>query len=127
MGFCVLGGLYAEGIDLTGERLIGTIIVGTGIPQISLERNLLQAYYQERTENGFDYAYVYPGINRVLQAAGRVIRSEEDRGIIVLIDDRFASPQYRQLFPAHWHGLKYVGNINSLSTVLSRFWSSVED
>lgn len=126
VGFCVLGGVYSEGIDLVGNRLIGSIIVGTGIPQLSLERGILQEYYENTRECGFDYAYVYPGINRVLQAAGRVIRSENDKGIAVLIDDRFAGAQYRKLFPEHWRGLKFVGDTRSLSTLLGRFWSSME-
>lgn len=91
IGFCVLGGLYAEGIDLRGNRLIGAIVVGTGLPGLSTERDLLQSYYEHRSGNGFAFAYRYPGMNRVLQAAGRVIRSETDRGVVVLIDERFGS------------------------------------
>ena len=102
LGFCVLGGSYAEGIDLTGDRLIGTAIVGVGLPQVGPEPDLLRDYYNAQNGAGFDYAYRFPGMNKVLQAAGRVIRTERDRGVVLLIDDRFASPSYRALFPAHW-------------------------
>ena len=89
VGFCVLGGIFSEGVDLTGESLIGAIIVGTGLPQIGSEREILKEYYDRKKQSGFDYAYRYPGMNKVLQAAGRVIRTKEDRGVILLLDDRF--------------------------------------
>ena len=102
VGFAVLGGIFGEGIDLVGERLIGAAIVGVGLPQLCLERNLIGDYFQEKSGGGFDYAYTFPGMNRVLQAVGRVIRSEEDRGVVLLIDPRFAEPRYRRLFPGWW-------------------------
>jgi DNA excision repair protein ERCC-2 len=102
VGFAVLGGIFGEGIDLTGERLIGAVIVGVGLPQLCVERDLICDYFQERTGAGFEYAYTFPGMNRVLQAAGRVIRSETDRGTVLLIDRRFAEARYNQLFPKHW-------------------------
>jgi Rad3-related DNA helicase len=102
IGFCVLGGIYSEGIDLKYDRLIGVIIVGVGLPQICLERTLIENYFNELGKNGYHYAYTYPGINKVFQAAGRLIRTEEDSGIIVLIDDRFNTPLYKSLFPTEW-------------------------
>jgi Rad3-related DNA helicase len=124
VAFSVMGGIYSEGIDLVGERLIGAIVVGVGMPRPDPERETLRAYFEDTAECGMEFAYIYPGMNRVLQAAGRVIRSEEDRGTVILIDDRFAEPNYRRLFPKHWHGLRFVGNLHSLEVLLSRFWKS---
>ena len=102
VGFCVLGGIFSEGVDLTGESLIGAIIVGTGLPQIGSEREILKEYYDRKKQSGFDYAYRYPGMNKVLQAAGRVIRTKEDRGVILLLDDRFLGRDYGEIFPREW-------------------------
>ena len=124
VGFCVLGGSFSEGVDLPGRRLIGTIIVGVGLPGLSNERNILKEYFDGRCERGYDYAYTYPGMNRVLQAAGRVIRREEDEGVVVLIDDRYATPQYQMLFPASWMHLKYAGNATSLAELVKNFWKN---
>ncbi len=124
LGLCVLGGIYGEGVDLTGRRLIGAVVIGVGLPGPDLLREETARYFSEKSENGMEYAYIYPGMNRVLQAAGRVIRSEEDRGVVVLIDDRFATPVYRHIFPAHWRGLTYVGDDRSLREYLRRFWQS---
>ena len=123
VGFCVLGGSFSEGVDLPGGRLIGTVIVGVGLPGLSEEGNILREYYENRTERGYDYAYTFPGMNRVLQAAGRVIRTDTDRGVVVLIDDRYAQPLYRSLFPQHWDGLQYAGNSVSLAEIVRRFWA----
>jgi DNA excision repair protein ERCC-2 len=98
-GFAVMGGIFGEGIDLVGRRLSGAAVVGVGLPGICLERELIRAHF---AENGFDYAYTFPGINRVLQAAGRVIRSEQDRGSLLLIDTRYATHRYKTLLPGHW-------------------------
>ncbi len=122
VGFCVLGGMFSEGIDLAGERLIGAIIVGTGMPQLSAERNIMSAYYDEKTERGRDFAYVCPGMNKVLQAAGRVIRSETDRGMVLLIDDRLGEPGMKILFPKHWRHMRFTGDVYSLRTMLEEFW-----
>lgn len=122
VGFCVMGGIYSEGIDLVGRRLIGAVVVGVGLPQLSDEREAIAAYFQEKNEQGREYAYVYPGMNRVLQAAGRVIRSEDDRGAILLIDDRFGEPAYRKLLPNHWRGLHFVGGADDLAHLLAAFW-----
>lgn len=122
LGFCVLGGSFSEGVDLPGNRLIGSIIVGTGIPGISSERNILREYYDNTRENGYDYAYTYPGMNRVLQAAGRVIRSETDRGIVVLIDDRYATDRYKALLPEHWEQVDFARNSYELAEIVKNFW-----
>ena len=123
VAFCVMGGIYAEGIDLAGDSLIGAIIVGTGLPGVSYEREAMAAYYEEKYEAGKQYAYIYPGFHRVLQAAGRVIRRESDRGVIVLIDDRFADPLYKKSVPQLWHGLKFVGDAKGLRMLLDKFWA----
>ena len=102
VGFAVLGGIFGEGIDLVGDRLVGVIIVGVGLPQVCMERELIRRYYQATLGAGFEYAYLYPGWNRVLQAAGRVIRSEQDRGMVVLIDRRFTEKRYERLWPVWW-------------------------
>jgi Rad3-related DNA helicase len=123
IGFCVLGGSFSEGVDLPGNRLIGSIIVGVGLPGFSSERNIMRDYFENRYENGFEYAYTYPGMNNVLQAAGRVIRREDDKGIVVLIDDRYAEPKYRSLFPKHWSHMLYAGDAASLAEIIRRFWN----
>jgi len=123
VGLAVMGGIFGEGIDLVGERLIGVVVIGVGVPQLGLERDLLKAYFDGQGGSGFAYAYQYPGFNRVLQATGRVIRTETDRGIIVLIDDRFTHVRYRQLFPSHWRGCQVVQNSSEMKEKLTRFWS----
>lgn len=125
IGFCVLGGSFSEGVDLPGNRLIGSIIVGVGLPGFSSERNIMRDYFENRYENGFEYAYTYPGMNNVLQAAGRVIRREEDKGIVVLIDDRYGEPTYKNLFPKHWSHLVYAGDAASLAEIIRRFWNEI--
>lgn len=127
VGFCVLGGAFSEGVDLPGSRLIGSIIFGVGIPALSNERNIIKEYFDNDQGNGYDYAYTYPGMNRVLQAVGRVIRREGDRGIAVLVDDRYAEPKYRGLFPKHWEGVQYAGNARSLAEIMRRFWENSGD
>ena len=122
VGFAVLGGSFSEGVDLPGSRLIGTVIVGVGIPGLSNERNILRDYYENKCEQGYDYAYTYPGMNRVLQAAGRVIRREDDRGIVVLIDSRYAEEPYLHLYPPHWQGLVAAGDVQSLAHRVRAFW-----
>ena len=122
VGFCVIGGSFSEGIDLPGDRLIGVVAVGVGLPGISNERNIIRDYYEQKCGMGYDYAYTYPGMNNILQAVGRVIRRGEDRGIAVLIDDRFAEPKYRNLFPKEWKNIKYAGNPRSLAEIVRDFW-----
>lgn len=123
VGFCVLGGIFSEGVDLTGESLIGAIIVGTGLPQIGSEREILKEYYDRKKQSGFDYAYRYPGMNKVLQAAGRVIRTKEDRGVILLLDDRFLGRDYGEIFPREWKDRSSC-RLNTVEEAVSRFWRS---
>lgn len=102
VAFAVMGGIFSEGIDLVGDRLTGVAVIGVGLPQIGLERDLIRDYFQAREKDGYDYAYVYPGMNKVLQAGGRLIRSEKDRGLLLLIDDRYLQPHYAGLLPEEW-------------------------
>lgn len=122
IGFCVMGGIFAEGIDLKGESLIGVVIVGTGLPQISNEREILKQFYEEREQAGFAYAFRYPGMNKVLQAAGRVIRTEEDRGIILLLDERFQQREYQSLFPREWESYQPV-RLSGVRHAVEAFWN----
>ena len=122
IAFAVLGGIFSEGIDLVGDKLIGAVIVGVGLPGINFERDNIKEYFNKTKDKGFDYAYTYPGINKVLQAAGRVIRSEKDRGAILLIDDRFATSKYRKLFPEEWKGSEIVRSDGEIEKKLNRFW-----
>lgn len=121
VGFCVLGGIFSEGIDLQGERLIGTVIVGVGLPGISLRQDLIRDYFERTRGAGYDYSYVFPGMNKVLQAAGRVIRGESDYGLVLLIDSRYATPQYRGLFPSHWSHMRFIGGSGELSGLLDSY------
>lgn len=126
VGFCVMGGIYSEGVDLAGDSLIGAVVVSIGMPSLSYEREALTEYYEDRFEMGKQYAYIFPGMNRVLQAAGRVIRREDDRGVIVLVDDRFDDPIYKKSIPDLWRGMKYVPDAESLKTRLDSFWRNKE-
>ncbi|MCB0104069.1 MAG: hypothetical protein KDD74_18625, partial [Anaerolineales bacterium] len=123
VGLAVMGGVFGEGIDLVGERLIGVVVIGVGIPQLGLERDLIKTYFDQNAESGFAYAYQYPGFNKVLQATGRVIRTDTDQGVIVLIDERFTTPRYRQLFPSHWRSYTVVQNNTELKEKVLQFWS----
>lgn len=122
VGFCVMGGIFSEGIDLKNEALIGAIIVGTGLPQISNEREILKNYYDKRYGEGFDYAFRYPGMNKVLQSAGRVIRTMEDKGVIVLLDERFLQREYLRMFPREWEDYETV-TVESVQEKVKKFWS----
>lgn len=124
VAFAVLGGMFSEGIDLVGDKLIGAVVVSVGLPGVSFERDIIKGYFNESSRKGFDYAYTYPGINKVLQAAGRVIRTEKDRGVILLIDDRFATSKYRRLFPEEWSGSESVRSNRELIKKLGEFWGS---
>ncbi len=121
VGFCVLGGIFAEGIDLKDDRLIGAIIVGTGLPQVCTEREILKGYFEKAGENGFDYAYRFPGMNKVLQAAGRVIRTAQDVGLVALLDERFCFSSYQKLFPREWAQFEIV-NAASVERRVEKFW-----
>lgn len=121
-GFGVMGGMFSEGIDLTGDRLIGCIIIGVGLPKLCLERDIIRDYFNRKNSKGFEYSYIYPGMNKVLQAAGRVIRTENDRGIVMLVDDRFSTPLYRSLYPKEWRPVRYKTN-EELRNIISSFWN----
>ncbi|WP_455126689.1 helicase C-terminal domain-containing protein [Pseudoramibacter alactolyticus] len=123
VGFCVLGGFFGEGIDLSGDRLIGTVIVGVGLPMVCPENDLLKRYFDEQLQSGFDYAYRYPGMNKVIQAMGRVIRAERDRGMALLIDSRFSQRAYRSLLPVADQKIHLVQNAEALRQVVGHFWS----
>lgn len=125
VGFCVMGGIFSEGIDLIGNRLIGAAVIGTGLPQVSCEREILKEYYDAKGEQGFDYAYRYPGMNKVLQAAGRVIRTRKDRGTILLMDERFTGRDYRMLFPREWNDAA-VCILENVEQQLGAFWKMEE-
>lgn len=122
LGFCVLGGVFSEGIDLKKNRLIGSIVVSVGLPQISKEQEELKAYFDEKNQKGFYYIYQLPGFNKIMQAAGRVIRTEEDRGVILLIDQRFSRKDYMQLYPSYWSNGVVVHDLNSTLCQLKEFW-----
>lgn len=123
VGFCVMGGIFSEGIDLAQDKLIGAMIVGTGLPQVCRERELLKNYFDAQGLRGFDYAYLYPGMNKVLQSAGRVIRTEEDRGVILLLDERFQDFRYRETFPREWENIALC-TVNHVAEQISEFWEN---
>jgi DNA excision repair protein ERCC-2 len=122
LGFGVLGGIFSEGIDLKGDRLIGVIIVGVGHPMVCFEKEIIKEYYDNKSNCGYEYSYMYPGMNKVLQAAGRVIRTEEDRGTVLLIDDRFLEQRYRRLFPKHWDSYIKIKNNIEVEKEICEFW-----
>lgn len=122
VGFAVMGGIFGEGIDLTGERLSGTVIVGVGLPQVCLEREIIRSYYQSQNGQGFDYAYTYPGMNKVMQAAGRVIRTDTDKGVVLLVDERFQRGIYRTLLPEWWKPVAKVGEAADVVSRTRDFW-----
>ena len=119
-GFAVMGGAFSEGVDLKGNRLIGAVVVGVGLPQIGIERNLVRDHFPE---TGFEYAYQYPGLVRVLQTAGRVIRDEKDRGIICLVDRRYRESRYLDLLPSEWVP-RVCKNTAEVAVNLKSFWNS---
>lgn len=123
IAFAVLGGIFSEGIDLKNERLIGAAIIGVGLPLICEERDFMMKYYSKKYGKGFDYAYKFPGMNKVLQAAGRVIRTEKDKGVVFLIDERFSQYEYLRLFPKFWKDIKKVSDDLKLKQILESFWS----
>jgi DNA excision repair protein ERCC-2 len=122
LGFVVMGGIFGEGIDLMGDNLIGAVVVGVGLPQVCLERNLIKEYYDQNNKRGFPFAYTYPGFIRVLQASGRVIRSDDDKGMVLLIDQRFSYTNYKKLFPEHWSQYRKVKYSEELKWVCEDFW-----
>lgn len=123
IGFLVLGGIFSEGVDLKGEKLIGTVVVGVGLPLITRERDIMAGYYESQNGRGFEYAYMFPGMNKVLQAAGRVIRHESDKGTLLLIDTRFLSSDYKRLFPPHWQHYKIARGSEAVNLIATEFWN----
>ena len=126
IGFCVMGGIFSEGIDLSRDRLIGAAIVGTGLPQVCRERELLKDYFQKQGIRGFDYAYLYPGMNKVLQSAGRVIRTDRDCGVILLLDERFRDYRYQEIFPREWKDYGTC-NADNVADKMETFWEQIEE
>lgn len=120
--FTVVGGIFSEGIDLPLEKLIGSVIIGTGIPQISFERNIIKNFFDNKFSSGYDFAYKYPGFNKILQSAGRVIRTENDRGVVLLLDSRLCERTYLNLFPEHWNHYIKIKNLNEIQNEISLFW-----
>ena len=127
LAFFVMGGMFSEGIDYVGDMLSGVIVVGVGLPMINESNNQLKTYYEDVFNKGFDYAYTYPGMNKVIQAVGRVIRRHEDYGIAILIDDRFATKAYTNLFPPEWKHYEILKSSRDLKRVLKSFWSTFEE
>lgn len=126
VGFAILGGIFSEGIDLTADRLIGVGIVGVGLPGLSTDNNLLRDYFDSRDEPGFEFAYQLPGLNHVLQAAGRLVRTMTDRGVILLMDQRFDSPRYQRYFPPHWQYSRPLHSLDELAPTIAKFWELTE-
>jgi DNA excision repair protein ERCC-2 len=124
VGLAVMGGLYGEALDLPGEQLIGAVIVGPGLPKITFEREQIRAHFAKKLSDGFGFAYLYPGMNKVIQAGGRVIRRERDKGVIVLIGNRFAAPEYGRLLPHDWAPVPILGSVEALRERLLDFWKS---
>lgn len=122
VGFCVLGGSFSEGIDLPGNRLIGTVIFGVGLPGISNEQNIIKEYYDFKGSDGYDFAYTFPGFNNVLQAAGRVIRSENDKGVIIFADERYSEEKYKRMMPERYKGLQSYDDLEDLAFDIKEFW-----
>ncbi|WP_314067733.1 ATP-dependent DNA helicase [uncultured Vagococcus sp.] len=122
VAFCVLGGIFSEGIDLKGDRLSGVAIVGVGLPQVNLEQELLKGYYDQQNGDGFQYAYQIPGMNKVLQAAGRVIRDSHDIGVVLLLDQRFNTQRYKRYFPPHWQHGQIAHTLGQLDQQIQAFW-----
>lgn len=120
--FTVVGGIFSEGIDLPLEKLIGAVIIGTGIPQISFERNIIKKFFDNKFNSGYDFAYKYPGFNKILQSAGRVIRTENDRGVVLLIDSRLCQTTYLKLFPRHWEHCVKIKNTDEIKNEINLFW-----
>ena len=124
LGFLVLGGAFSEGVDLVSDRLIGAVIIGIGMPRINFQSDCISQYYKDKDLPGFDYAYLNPGMNKIMQAVGRVIRSEEDRGAVLLIDERYMSHQYQDLFREEWKNYEVVLSPNEVETIISKFFNN---
>ena len=123
VGFFVMGGVFSEGIDFVGDKLSGVLIVSVALPQINYTNELLKEHFDERFNDGFNYSYTYPGFNKLLQSAGRVIRSNEDKGVIIIADKRITNYKYLSMIPSHWNHYKRINNIKILEQELKNFWN----
>ena len=121
VGFAIIGGAFGEGVDLVSDRLIGVMIVGIGLPKINYESDKIASYFDETGKKGYDYAYIYPGMNKVMQAVGRLIRSESDRGVALLVDERYLTYEYRSLFRKEWDNYEVVISKDELPDILQKF------
>ncbi|MCK7486561.1 MAG: hypothetical protein MZU97_14340 [Bacillus subtilis] len=124
IGMFVMGGVFGESIDLIGNRLLGVLIVGVGLPMIAPFNNILRSHFDEEFQAGFDFAYTFPGLNKVIQAVGRVIRSETDRGVAILLDDRFTTKRYMQLYPKEWNHMRTINDVDALAETIELFWQT---
>lgn len=122
LGLCVIGGAFSEGIDLVGERIIGVVVIGVGLPQICYERDVIKEYFDKKDGLGYNYAYVAPGMNKVMQAVGRVIRSESDKGVALLIDDRYLTDDYHDMFKNSWSHYEVVTSKEDIKETIDNFW-----
>jgi DNA excision repair protein ERCC-2 len=127
VGLFVMGGVFSESIDLIGDMLSGVMIIGVGLPALSPLNNLLRSHFDHSYHNGFDYAYTYPGLNKVIQAVGRLIRTETDRGVAILVDDRFGSRKYQSLFPKEWSHIRYCETPEEIQARIQAFWNETEE
>ena len=122
LGFVIVGGAFGEGVDLVSDRLIGAVIVGIGMPKINFVSNQISEYYDKREQSGYNYAYLNPGMNKVMQAIGRVIRSETDKGAVLLIDERYLNNEYRDLFKSEWQEYEVAFTPKEVSDILQDFF-----
>lgn len=127
VGLFVMGGAFGESIDLIGDMLSGVMIIGVGLPALSPLNNILRSHFDHSYHHGFDYAYTYPGLNKVIQAVGRLIRTETDRGVAILVDDRFGSRKYHHLFPKEWSHIQYCETPEEIQERIRAFWNETED
>ena len=126
IGLAVMGGIFSEGIDLAGERVIGVIVVGCGVPQVCTEREIIRDFYRENGEDGYAFAYRNPGMNKVMQAAGRLIRTDTDRGVIFLLDRRLWQSGYRALFPREWADARRT-DVKTAGQMAKEFWEGMDN
>lgn len=127
IGFCILGSHFSEGVDLTNDKLIGVIVVGVGMPQVGIDRNIIKKHFDNKGYNGFDYAYTYPGMIKVLQASGRCIRTDSDKGVIMLIDNRYSQAKYKKIFPREWYPNKVARKSEDIGIICKNFWENMKE
>ncbi len=127
VGFCVLGGRFSEGVDLTNDKLLGVIVIGGGMPQIGVDRDIIKKHFDSKSHNGFDYAYTYPGIIKVLQAVLRCIRTNKDKGIIMLIYHRSSQSTCKKLFTSQWYPNKIARKSKDISSICKKIWENIKE